>query len=213
MTSFTNQEGSRIVTYMITCIQENKEYLSDIDGAIGDGDHGINMNKGFTLAKEELEGKNANLSEALGVLSMTLMNKIGGSMGPLYGSIFMGMQMAVNGKDVIDGDVIGAMLSQAYDNIKMISPAKPGDKTLVDVLDPAVNTYTNVWNETHDVIKALSACKESSTKGMASTKDMQAKLGRASRLKEKSIGHQDTGATSCSLIINALCDASISLLK
>lgn len=63
MTSFTNQEGSRIVTYMITCIQENKEYLSD--GAIGDGDHGINMNKGFTLAKEELEGKNANLSEAL----------------------------------------------------------------------------------------------------------------------------------------------------
>lgn len=74
---------------------------------------------------------------------MTLMNKIWGTMGPLYGSYFMGMQMAVNGKDVIDGDVIGAMLSQAYENIKIISPAKPGDKTLVDVLDPAVNFIHN----------------------------------------------------------------------
>lgn len=213
MLSFSNHDGCQIVYEMIETIQKNKEYLSDIDGAIGDGDHGINMNKGFTIAKEELDEKDTDLTEALGILSMTLMNKIGGSMGPLYGSIFMGMQMAVNGKETIDGDIIGAMLSQAYENIKMISPAKPGDKTLVDVLDPSVTSYIEVWNDTHDVIKALTACKENSIKGMLSTKDMQAKLGRASRLKEKSIGHQDAGATSCSLLINALCDAAMRLLK
>lgn len=213
MLSFTNEEGRKIVDQMIAVIQANKEYLSDIDGAIGDGDHGINMNKGFTIAQEELAGKALPLSDALGVLAMTLMNKIGGSMGPLYGSIFMGMQVALQNKTEVNGDVINEMLNQAYENIKMISPAKPGDKTLVDVLDPSITTYTKVWKESGDVIQALQACKESSTQGMLSTKAMQAKLGRASRLKEKSIGHQDAGATSCSLLINALCDTAITLLK
>lgn len=210
--TFTNKDGRLIIDNMISVIQENKEYLSDIDGAIGDGDHGINMNKGFTMAKEELSS-DADLTNSLSVLSMTLMNKIGGSMGPLYGSIFMGMQMAVADKEIIDGDVICQMLLNAYENIKMISPAKPGDKTLVDVLDPAVSAYTSVWKESKDALQALAACKEASTMGMVATVQMQAKLGRASRLKEKSIGHQDAGATSCSLLINAMCDAATTLLN
>lgn len=213
MSSFTNKEGNQIVHEMIHVIQENRDYLSEIDGAIGDGDHGINMNKGFTLAQEELSAMDADLTESLSVLSMTLMNKIGGSMGPLYGSIFMGMQVAVADKEAIDGNILLQMLTNAYENIKMISPAKPGDKTLVDVLDPAVTAYMAVWKETGDVLQALASCKEASTRGMLSTTQMQAKIGRASRLKEKSIGHQDAGATSCSLLINALCDAATRLLK
>lgn len=209
---FTNEEGKVIVENIISKIQENKDYLSEIDGAIGDGDHGINMNKGATLALEQVH-KDVNLSDAFGSLAKVLMNKIGGSMGPLYGSIFMGMQMACKNKELIDGDVLRTMLNQAYDNIKMISPAKPNDKTLVDVLDPAITAYNKIYDEDHDVIKALNACIEASTKGMLATKSMQAKLGRASRLGEKSIGFQDAGATSCSLIINTLCESAIKLLK
>lgn len=209
---FTNEEGKVIVENIIKKIQENKDYLSEIDGAIGDGDHGINMNKGATLAVDEVS-KDVNLSDALGSLAKVLMNKIGGSMGPLYGSIFMGMQMSCKNKEFIDGDVLKAMLNQAYENIKMISLAKPNDKTLVDVLDPAVNAYNTIYDESNDVVKALNACIEASTKGMLASKNMQAKLGRASRLGEKSIGFQDAGATSCSLIINTLCESAIELLK
>ena len=135
--SFTNKEGKLIVLNIIDTIQKHKDYLSEIDGAIGDGDHGINMNKGVTIAKSQVE-KNETLSEALCTLSCVLMEKIGGSMGPLYGSIFMGMQAALGNAEYINGAIIEKMLKQAYDNIQMISPAKPGDKTLVDVLAPAV---------------------------------------------------------------------------
>ncbi len=210
--TFTNQEGKVIVENIIAVIQANKDYLSEIDGAIGDGDHGINMNKGATIAQEEIKNKE-NLSDSLGALAIVLMNKIGGSMGPLYGSIFMGMQMACKDSEVIDGEVLQKMLNQAYENIKMISPAKVNDKTLVDVLDPAVQAYNDTFASGQDVVVALQACKEASTQGMLATKDMQAKLGRASRLGEKSIGVQDAGATSCSLIINTLCDSAIQLLK
>ena len=209
--SFTNKEGKLIVLNIIDTIQKHKDYLSEIDGAIGDGDHGINMNKGVTIAKSQVE-KNETLSEALCTLSCVLMEKIGGSMGPLYGSIFMGMQMACKDKEIIDGSVIGSMLTQAYENIKMISNAKPNDKTLVDVLDPSVAAYQNVYAQSKDVKKALLACKKAAHEGMLATIPMQAKLGRASRLGEKSIGHQDAGATSCAIMIETLCETAISLM-
>lgn len=209
---FSNQEGKVIVENIIKVIQDNKDYLSEIDGAIGDGDHGINMNKGATIAAEEIKAK-TNLSDSLGALAIVLMNKIGGSMGPLYGSIFMGMQMSCKENEEINGEIIQRMLNQAYENIKMISPAKPNDKTLVDVLDPAITAYNSEFEKTKDVTLALNACIQASTQGMLATKDMQAKLGRASRLGEKSIGVQDAGATSCSLIINTFCESALQLLK
>ena len=208
---FTNKDGKQIVVAIIEAIQKNKDYLSEVDGAIGDGDHGINMNKGVTLALEEINNTE-NLYASLGVLAKVLMNKIGGSMGPLYGSIFMGMQMACKDKEIIDGSVIGSMLTQAYENIKMISNAKPNDKTLVDVLDPSVAAYQNVYAQSKDVKKALLACKKAAHEGMLATIPMQAKLGRASRLGEKSIGHQDAGATSCAIMIETLCETAISLM-
>lgn len=210
--SFKNTDGKQVVRNIIQVIQDNKDYLSEIDGAIGDGDHGINMNKGASIAKEEIN-QDTSMSEAFSTLSKVLMNKIGGSMGPLYGSIFMGMQLATVNHEDINGEIVGAMLQQAYDNIKMISTAKPGDKTLVDVLDPCVNAYRTTYEETKDMKMALCACKSAANKGMLATKEMQAKLGRASRLGEKSIGHQDAGATSCCFIITTLCDSIIALEK
>lgn len=210
--SFTDKEGKLIVVNIVEAIMENKQYLSDIDGAIGDGDHGINMNKGAMIAKEPIL-KSESLKESLGLLSGVLMEKIGGSMGPLYGSIFMGMQFALQPYDVIDGDVMQKMFHQAYENIRMISPAKVGDKTLVDVLDPAVNAYDREYETTHDMNKALTACAEAAESGMLATRDMQAKLGRASRLGEKSIGYQDAGATSCCIIIQTIAHTAIQLNK
>lgn len=210
--SFTNKEGKLIVLHIIDTIQKNKDYLSEIDGAIGDGDHGINMNKGVTIAKALIE-KDENLSFALASLSQVLMEKIGGSMGPLYGSVFMGMQTALGNADEIDGECMQAMLQQAYQNIQMISPAKPGDKTLVDVLDPAVHAYEAEFQTSQDMNKALAACAKAAKLGMLETRNLQARLGRASRLKEKSIGHQDAGATSCCLILQAICTTAIELNK
>ncbi|MFR6318011.1 MAG: DAK2 domain-containing protein [[Clostridium] innocuum] len=171
--SFTNKEGKLIVLNIIDTIQKHKDYLSEIDGAIGDGDHGINMNKGVTIAKSQVD-KNETLSEALCTLSCVLMEKIGGSMGPLYGSIFMGMQAALGNAEYINGAIIEKMLKQAYDNIQMISPAKPGDKTLVDVLAPAVSAYASVFEKTQDTCAALTACSQAAEEGMQATCDMQA---------------------------------------
>jgi len=204
-------DGHFIVDALIQTIQNNKQYLSDIDGAIGDGDHGINMNKGVSIARNELDTVDYDLSKGLEILTMSLMDKIGGSMGPLYGSIFLGMQRAIHDKKTIEDDDIVAMLVQGYQNLQNISTAKPGDKTLVDVMDPAINALQNDYNLNHDVKSALIACKSAARKGMESTKDLVAKIGRASRLGEKSRGHQDAGATSCYLLLEAFCDTAIKL--
>ena len=110
--SFKNEDGAKIVYDMIQAIQDNKQYLSDIDGLIGDGDHGINMNKGFTMCKEALDQEPGNMSASLKTLSNVLMEDIGGSMGPLYGCIFRAMFRASKGKEDIDKDVFKEMITK-----------------------------------------------------------------------------------------------------
>lgn len=210
--NFTNKDGVLIVKDIIEAIQNNKDYLSEIDGAIGDGDHGINMNKGFTMALEELN-ENDNMSSGFQVISKTLMSKIGGSMGPLYGNFFRGFYTVSRNEEVIDGVIIGEMLDKAYRNITSISPAKVNDKTLVDVLDPAIHAYHEVYQSTQKTKESLEAMVNASKTGLESTKQMVAKLGRASRLGERSIGHQDAGATSAQIILETFATSAIKLLK
>lgn len=210
--NFTNKDGVLIVKDIIEAIQKNKDYLSEIDGAIGDGDHGINMNKGFTMALEELN-ENDNMSSGFQVISKTLMSKIGGSMGPLYGNFFRGFYTVSRNEEVIDGVIIGEMLDKAYSNITSISPAKVNDKTLVDVLDPAIHAYHEVYQSTQKTKESLEAMVNASKTGLESTKQMVAKLGRASRLGERSIGHQDAGATSAQIILETFATSAIKLLK
>lgn len=198
---------------MIVAIQENKQYLSDIDGLIGDGDHGINMNKGFTMCREELDKNPGDLAYSAKVLSKILMMKIGGSMGPLYGKLFRGFANELNGKDEIGMEEMGAALEGMLISIQSISPAKPGDKTLLDTLVPAVNSYKRAASEGQDFVGALNEMKSAALTGRDSTKDMIAQLGRASRLGERSRGVLDAGATSCFLLLETLADTSIELLK
>ena len=147
MQTFTNQAGSVILDQIILAIQQNKQYLSDIDGLIGDGDHGINMNKGFTMCREELDKNPGDFAYGLKVLAKILMMKIGGSMGPLYGKFFKAMGIALEGKEVIGIDEMGVALGAAVEAIASISPAKVGDKTLIDTLIPAYNAYKKEQEE------------------------------------------------------------------
>ena len=209
--SFTNKEGLSIVKDIIEAIQKNRDYLSEIDGAIGDGDHGINMNKGFTMALEELNDTDT-MSSGFQTISKVLMSKIGGSMGPLYGNFFRGFYIVSKSEDTIDGEVIGKMLDKAYNNITSISPAKVNDKTLIDVLDPAIRAYHTEYQQTKETRKSLEALVDASKLGLEATKQMIAKIGRASRLAERSIGHQDAGATSAQIILETFATSIIQLL-
>jgi phosphoenolpyruvate---glycerone phosphotransferase subunit DhaL len=201
MERFSNRDGIRIVFDLIGAIQANKQYLSDIDGAIGDGDHGINMNKGFTLCRDELLANPGNLTHGLKTLSKILVMKIGGSMGPLYGSFFKSLAAACDGVDAIDTGVFGRMLSSGREGIQRISNAGQGDKTLMDVLLPAEAAYQASAQAGEPFRACLDKMVEAGRQGRDSTKDMVAKLGRSSRLGERSRGVIDAGAASCCLIL------------
>ncbi len=212
--SFSNKDGILIVKNMIKVIQENKQYLSDIDGQIGDGDHGINMSKGFTLCEEKLDIiPDVDLNEGLTTLSNILMTKIGGSMGPIYGFFFKSMAQKCDGIETIDKVVFKEMIEAVPANLSKISKAKPGDKTLLDCLIPAVDAYRMALEDNEGFAEALTRMYEAAEKGMESTKDIVAKVGRSSRLGERSKGVIDAGAASCCLIIGAIADSIKELLN
>jgi len=180
---------------------------------IGDGDHGINMNKGFTMCREELDKNPGDLAHGLKTLSKILMMKIGGSMGPLYGKFFKAIALSLEGKEEIGINEMGEALKAAVDAIASISPAKVGDKTLIDTLIPALAAYEKAQTEGKSFTEALEAMKIAAIEGRDSTKDMVAKLGRASRLGERSRGVLDAGATSCCLILETIADEAGQLIK
>jgi dihydroxyacetone kinase-like protein len=210
--SFKNSAGGSIVTALVKTIQENAKFLSDVDGAIGDGDHGINMRKGFTLAAERLSGKQANLTESLRTLGTVLLTEIGGSMGPLYGTMFREMAKATQDKDEIDAQTFALMLESAETAITSLGGAKVGDKTLMDTLDPATRRFREAVNAHAEFADALDQMSDAAEKGKDSTKDMVAKIGRAARLGERSRGVLDAGATSCWLILKTMSENVASLL-
>jgi dihydroxyacetone kinase phosphoprotein-dependent L subunit len=212
-TSFTNAAGRQIVLDLVVAIQAQKQYLSDIDGLIGDGDHGVNMNKGFTLAGEQLAHEPGDLTHALSVLSKVLMMKIGGSMGPLYGMFFKAMAGVTHGVDAVDAVGFGRMLKATREAIEKISPAKPGDKTLMDVLVPAQEAYQAALDGGKAFTECLDAMSLAAEQGRDATKDMVAKLGRSSRLGERSRGVVDAGAASCCLILQTMAQSIKSLLQ
>lgn len=213
MENFRNEDGSIIVKNLIKIIQNNKDYLSEVDGAIGDGDHGVNMNKGFTLCETKLADRTVSMSEALNVLGKTLIMEIGGSMGPLYGTLFMGLSKAGKDKETIDKYTFGEMLQSALEGLQAFDKAKVGDKTLLDTLVPAIDAYKTAISNEKRFNEALEDMKQAAEKGKESTRDLIAKIGRASRLGERSRGILDAGATSCNLILQSMADSIIELLK
>jgi len=153
------------------------------------------------------------MSEALNTLGRTLIMEIGGSMGPLYGTIFMGLSKAGKDIETIDKYVFGEMLKSALEGLQAFDKAKVGDKTLMDTLAPAIDAYNAAISSEKSFNEALNDLKVAAEKGKESTKDMVAKIGRASRLGERSRGVLDAGATSCNLILQSIADSIIELIK
>ena len=213
MEYFLNTAGSVIIEHVITTIQDNAAYLSEIDGAIGDGDHGINMNKGMTMCQEQLAGQEADMTTAIKTLGRILLMEIGGAMGPLYGTLFREMAKASQGKEQIDARVVLDMLKAAQTGVQELGNAKVGDKTLIDTLVPAIEAYESALNDSKSFQEALEELKQAAEAGKDSTKDLVAKVGRSSRLGERSRGVLDAGATSCWLILQAMADSIIPLLQ
>lgn len=204
MGTFRNADGKIVLLKMVKAIQDNKAYLGEIDGLIGDGDHGMNMNKGFTVFESRFGNKEFSFTEGLEELGMILLNEIGGSMGPIYGTIFMEMAEAGENTDEISVKDLGIMLLAGLEGLYGIVDAKVGDKTLVDTLSPAVEALRAAGEK--DYKKALLTMKEAAQAGKNSTKDMVAKFGRSSRLGERSRGVLDAGAVSCCIILTAMAE-------
>lgn len=199
--------SGHLVRDLITTIVANRQYLSEIDGLIGDGDHGINMAKGFTGCGSRLDalGDNARqLPAALEQLSQALMDDIGGSMGPLYGEFFRGFVHTLAPHTQLDAALFGDALTAAVANVQGMGDAKVGDKTLIDTLVPGLAAYREAEAAGagfSDCLQALSAAAE---RGRDSTQNLQARIGRSARLGPRSIGVLDAGATSCCLILQSM---------
>lgn len=204
MQTFNNATAGDIVLTMADRIVENRAYLSEIDGKIGDGDHGVNMAKGFGMAAERMKGKNLSLATSLDTLGTILMTEIGGSMGPLYGVMFTEFAEKLEGVDAIDSATYSRMLHAGLEGIQSIGSAKVGDKTLLDTLVPATEAFDTANASGKSFAEALDALVTAAETGRDSTINLVARIGRASRLGERSLGVLDAGATSCAIILKEL---------
>jgi len=196
-------DAKEIVLSIIDAVEQNKAWLSEIDGAVGDGDHGINMAKGFAMVKQKLESADNNLAGLMKLVGMTLLANIGGAMGPIYGTFFINMGKAVQGKESIGKGEILEMLSSALEGVKQRGGAEVGEKTLVDALEPAVIACRAAVEGGADAYAVVERMIEGAKAGMEKTKDLVAKKGRSSRLGERSRGTIDAGAASCYVILKA----------
>lgn len=196
-----------IVRDLIATIVEHRQFLSEIDGLIGDGDHGINMAKGFNGCGTRLDAlgdRAQSLPVALEQLSQALMDDIGGSMGPLYGNFFLGFVNTLEPHERLDAALFGEALAAAVANVQAMGNAQVGDKTLIDTLVPALAAYREALAAGGDFGAALQAMSEAAERGKDSTQALQARIGRSARLGPRSIGVLDAGATSCWLILRAM---------
>lgn len=212
MKTFDNSEGKQVLMAMVKAVQDNKSYLSEIDGLIGDGDHGMNMNKGFSVFETRYQDTDLYFTEGLDELGTILLTEIGGSMGPIYGTIFIDMAESGESLKKIGLKEFTTMLEAGLSGLTSIVDAKVGDKTLVDTLAPSVSVLKEAVEKDVPFNVALNEMKKAAVKGKESTKDMVAKFGRSSRLGERSRGVLDAGATSCCIILTAMADAVESLL-
>ena len=206
MNTFQNADGKPILLKMVGAIQENKAYLGEVDGLIGDGDHGMNMNKGFSLFEQRFADKEFSFTEGMDSLGTILFSEIGGSMGPIYGTILT--DFAEAGEDLTEITVsnLAHMLKVGLDGLQDIVEARVGDKTLVDTLSPAVDALMDAGEKGLALPQALENMKSAAAAGRDSTKEMVAKYGRSSRLGERSRGVLDAGAVSCCILLTAMAD-------
>jgi phosphoenolpyruvate---glycerone phosphotransferase subunit DhaL len=195
---------SEIVRAMAAAMEENRRHLTKLDSEIGDGDHGNNMHRGFQAALERLEAAEdpSTPADVLKTVSMALISKVGGAAGPLYGTAFLRASTALADKEEVSAGEAAEALDAALGGIKQRGKAEAGDKTLVDALEPAVEAAKGAVGE-GSVAGVFRAAAEAAREGAEATVPLTARRGRASYLGERAAGHQDPGATSTYLLLDA----------
>ncbi len=188
-------------------LNKNKEYLTELDSAIGDADHGINMDRGFRSILIKLPTvKDKDAGAILRTAGMTLVSSVGGAGGPLYGTAFMQAGTALSGKyELTARDILNA-LDAALAGVMMRGKSKPGEKTMIDAIAPAIEAMRNALENGADSLEALEKATNAALQGMKNTVPMLAMKGRASYLGDRSIGHQDPGATSSYILIRIMAE-------
>ena len=187
-------------------IEENKDFLTDLDREIGDADHGVNMARGFHAVVEKIPKDDANIGAVLKKTGMTLLSTVGGASGPLYGTAYMEAGKVMAGKTEMTAEDFSAILKAAIAGIQKRGKAIRGEKTMLDALIPASEIFDEKIAEGSDIVTALNAACEEAEKGIEFTKTIRATKGRASYLGDRSIGHQDPGATSATLTLETIRD-------
>lgn len=186
---------------------ENKQYLTQLDSNIGDADHGINMDRGFQAVKVDLAKTNpADISSVLKTVAMALIRTVGGASGPLYGTFFMRASTACANKTELEPADVVALFEAGLEGILQRGKAELNDKTMVDAQKPALEAMKQALAANDDIKTILQKGTAAAEEGMKNTIPLLAKKGRASYLGERSIGHQDPGATSSYLMIKAAAD-------
>ncbi len=201
--------GTRIyecISRIAERIIDNKEYLTELDREIGDADHGVNMARGFQAVLEKVPQDSDDVGAVLKKTGMTLLSTVGGASGPLYGTAFMEAGKAVAGKERLEAADVPAILDAAIAGIQKRGKAAQGEKTMLDALIPALETYREKLESGSALSEAMDAACAAARDGVEFTKTIRATKGRASYLGDRSIGHQDPGATSATLIMEAVRD-------
>ncbi|MFE2912554.1 dihydroxyacetone kinase subunit DhaL [Kitasatospora indigofera] len=193
---------------LAAAVDAHQRELTDLDSAIGDGDHGSNLHRGFTAVLAVLDTlRPADAGAVLGRTGSTLISKVGGASGPLYGSAFRAMGAALPPSPATPAECAGA-LAAGLAAVRRLGGAAPGDKTLVDAYAPALAAFEQAVADGAGLAGAASAAAEAAERGMRATTPLQARKGRASYLGPRSIGHQDPGATSTALLFRTLADVT-----
>lgn len=206
----TNEDVLHWLERTADVLQENRTYLTDLDSAIGDADHGINMDRGFSAVRKKFpEMATMDAATQLRTVGSTLVSTVGGASGPLYGTAYLRAAGAVAGKQELTSADIVAMLEAFLGGIVARGKAQTGEKTMVDALTPALNAAKQALNEGATLEQVTSRAAAAAEEGMKATIPMLATKGRASYLGERSIGHQDPGATSSWLILRCLAESSV----
>ena len=194
------------LTVAAASLREQREYLTQLDAAIGDADHGTNMDRGFTAVVEKIEGVESSdpPGRILTTAGTTLVSTVGGASGPLWGTALRRAGRTLGDAEEFDAAQLADALGAALAGVVELGAAQEGDKTMVDALAPAVRSLREQLSSGAALGDAFAAARAASEEGMRATVPLQAAKGRASYLGERSIGHQDPGATSTALIISAL---------
>lgn len=204
----------QVVDWLMRCgevFSRERDFLTRLDTEIGDADHGLNMNRGFNKVVEKLPSvADKDIGFILKNTGMTLLSSVGGASGPLFGTFFIRAALAANAKQSLDLAELQQMMQEGVEGVVMRGKAEPGDKTMCDVWWPVVDSLGQSAQQNLSVAEALQRAADSAERAVESTITMQARKGRASYLGERSIGHQDPGATSVMLMMKTLAEVASS---